>query len=408
MNKPISPKHRRAQQTPYSKFLQSLDRYQSDTSLTHKQCHTLHQMMHLHYQAHFSPYIPSTCDDQVTSTYLQWQNDHEMSLDSLEKIRVHRVAPKEKVHIDMRVNTLDDLISIMDTHPYTSQKEYNIDLQALHKIKGELTQIANMVGLESLKKSILKQLLYFIQGFADDGAEGDYKHTVLTGPPGTGKTELAKLMGTMYSKVGVLKSNTFKKVTRTDLVAGYLGQTAIKTRKVIDECMGGVLFIDEAYSLQPDDMYAKECVDTLCEALSDHRKDLMVIIAGYQENLHETFFKINSGLSSRFVWRFNIDAYSAEELHCIFNKMVEQRTWHLDENVKPEWFREKKDQFIDNGRSMEQLFLLAKISHAKRVYGQDESLKKKLTSEDVIAGYRMYEENMKSKDNKNMLFGLYI
>jgi Holliday junction resolvasome RuvABC ATP-dependent DNA helicase subunit len=79
--------------------------------------------------------------------------------------------------------------------------------------------------------------------------ESDFKHTVLYGPPGTGKTEIAKIIGTMYSKIGILKNNVFKKVTRNDMVAGYLGQTAIKTKKVIDECLGGVLFIDEAYSL---------------------------------------------------------------------------------------------------------------------------------------------------------------
>jgi hypothetical protein len=100
----------------------------------------------------------------------------------------------------------------------------------------------------------------------------------------------------MYSKVGILKKDIFKKVTRTDLIAGYLGQTALKTSKVIADSIGGCLFIDEAYSLADNDIYSKECIDTLCEALSDHKDDLMVIIAGYENELDATFFKANSGL----------------------------------------------------------------------------------------------------------------
>jgi len=104
------------------------------------------------------------------------------------------------------------------------------------------------------------------------------------------------------------------------LVAGYLGQTAIKTTKVITDSIGGCLFIDEAYSLAYNDIYSKECVDTLCEALSDRKDDLMVIIAGYDDELNETLFKSNSGLRSRFIWKFTIDGYNANEMNRIISK----------------------------------------------------------------------------------------
>ena len=100
----------------------------------------------------------------------------------------------------------------------------------------------------------------------------------------------------------------FKKVTRSDLIAGYLGQTALKTQEVIKECLGGVLFIDEAYALgneQKKDSFAKECIDTLCEGLSDHKENLMVIIAGYEKELQSCFFDYNQGLESRFSWRLH-------------------------------------------------------------------------------------------------------
>jgi SpoVK/Ycf46/Vps4 family AAA+-type ATPase len=304
---------------------------------------------------------------------------------------------------------LKDILTIIDTVEYDSSKKYNIDLQALHKIKPELNQLYAMIGLESLKNDLVKQLLYFIQGFADDSSYGDYKHTVLTGPPGTGKTELAKLIGTIYSKIGILKgNNVFKKVTRTDLIAGYLGQTAIKTRKVIDECMGGVLFIDEAYSLQEDDMFAKECVDTLCESLSDNKNNFMVIIAGYESDLNESFFKINKGLNSRFIWRFNIEAYSIKELFRIWCHIVTSRGWHFHEHeITESFFQLKKEKFKDNGRGMEQLFLFCKIAHSQRIYGKTEEEKKMITLEDLTVGLQLFEEHMHVKKDK-ISFGLYI
>ena len=117
-----------------------------------------------------------------------------------------------------------------------------------------------------------------------------------------------KIIGKIFSKLGILSKKYFKKVTRADLIAGYLGQTAIKTRDVINEAKGGVLFIDEAYALgnpEKRDSFAKECIDTLCEGLSDNKDNLMVIIAGYEKELKDCFFSYNQGLDSRFNWRFN-------------------------------------------------------------------------------------------------------
>jgi Holliday junction resolvasome RuvABC ATP-dependent DNA helicase subunit len=110
--------------------------------------------------------------------------------------------------------------------------------------------LQNMIGMKSIKENIVDQILYFVQDLHNISPDnGDYLHTVICGPPGTGKTEVAKIMGKIFSNLGILKNNVFKKVTRDDLVAGFLGQTAIKTKDVIKECLGGVLFIDEAYAL---------------------------------------------------------------------------------------------------------------------------------------------------------------
>ena len=127
------------------------------------------------------------------------------------------------------------MIDIINKYDNTDKYDYNIDVKLLKKIKPELISLDKMIGIQKLKQNVLDQLLYFIQNLhvSEDGS--DYKHTVIYGPPGTGKTEVAKIMGRIFSNLGILKNNVFKKVTRDDLVAGYLGQTAIKTKDVIKE-----------------------------------------------------------------------------------------------------------------------------------------------------------------------------
>jgi SpoVK/Ycf46/Vps4 family AAA+-type ATPase len=230
-------------------------------------------------------------------------------------------------------------------------------------------------------------------------------HTVIYGPPGTGKTEIAKIMGKIYSKIGILKNGTFKKVSRSDLIAGYLGQTASKTQDVIKEALGGVLFIDEAYSLgnsEKRDSFAKECIDTLCEALSEHKDNLMVIIAGYEKELKECFFKFNQGLDSRFTWRFKTDDYGHEDLYKIFLKKVNDIGWTIEENtnINSEWFKNNKDYFKFYGRDIENILAKTKIAHGKRVFCKSADEKKKITLTDLNKGFDMYLKNEDVKNRK--------
>jgi len=247
---------------------------------------------------------------------------------------------------------------------------------------------------------------------------GDFMHTVIYGPPGTGKTEVAKIIARIYCKLGVLSTGAFKKVTRSDLVAGYLGQTALKTKDVIKECLGGVLFIDEAYSLgneEKRDSFSKECIDTLCEALSDYKEDFMVIIAGYEKELNECFFNYNQGLDSRFVWRFKTDDYTAEELYKIFCKKVEDIGWKIQITPAPiKWFSKQMPYFKYYGRDMETLLAKCKISHSKRVFCKPEEEKRILIMEDLEKGLELYlnnDEIKKRKENETlqkMLSTIYV
>lgn len=314
--------------------------------------------------------------------------------------------------IEVQVDKLEDLLKIIDEHEYCEDTEYNIDLEALKKIQVELKQLNSMVGLDEFKGQILNQLLYFIQQL-HVGVESDYMHSVLYGPPGTGKTEIATILGKMYSKIGILKKNVFKKVNRSDLVAGYLGQTAIKTSKVIEECLGGCLFIDEAYALSNNyegDSFTRECIDTLCESLSKHKGELMVIIAGYKDELQTSFFKANRGLESRFIWRFYLEKYDSKELYQIFLKKVQENHWKLqNENIDLlPWFKNHHKHFKHFGRDIEQLFSYVKICHGRRIYGKKEE-KKLITLDDMNQGFAQFEKHSAIKeDDKPQLIGLYV
>ena len=415
------------------KFIDYLDTYASyDKISKYDYLHFIQQINSNYMMHHIGPIQPI----QYKMSYIEWQNMHETIFQAEDTENpfylpmwfhpppptvpsdtcIHPgftssvpVVPKEKKTIDVDIQDMDDLLKIVREHEYKDTYEYNIDLQSLHKIKEELEKINNMIGLKGFKKSVMDQLLYFIQNL-HVGKEGDFKHTVLAGPPGTGKTDVAKLLGIMYSKLGILKNTSFQKVTRSDLIAGYLGQTAIKTQKVIEKSLGGVLFIDEAYALGEsgqNDSFSKECIDTICEALSDHKEDLMVIIAGYEEELKETFFKVNRGLESRFIWKFKMEPYNAEELREIFIKKIKENEWDLldPESVKVRWFEKNKDFFRHYGRDMELLFTYTKISHGRRIYGKPAELRKKISLEDIENGFQIFMGNkVNPEDKRESLF----
>ena len=316
----------------------------------------------------------------------------------------------KNVTINKKIKNLQDLIDIMNEYPLKNNIKYNINLKTLNKIKPDLIKLNNMIGLNDIKNNIIKQILYYLQGlynFSED--HRDFMHTVLSGPPGSGKTEVAKIIGNIFCRMGILKENKFRKVTRSDFIAGYLGQTALKTKHLIEESLNGVLFIDEAYALgnpEKRDSFAKEALDTLCESLSNHKDKLMVIIAGYEEELNKCFFSYNEGLESRFIWRYKTLEYSSEELKLIFEKKVREIGWFIDidSNKLTKWFEENKKRFENGGRSIETLVTKTKISHSLRIFGQDLNFQKQINLEDLDNGL---ESINKSENNNDIISLLY-
>jgi len=193
--------------------------------------------------------------------------------------------------------------------------------RSLEELLAELDQL---VGLTEVKSEVHAQAqLLRVAGLRRDAglATSDItRHLVFVGNPGTGKTTVARLVAEIYQATGVLPTGHLVEVDRSELVAGYVGQTAIKTAQVIDSAVGGVLFIDEAYALADDD-FGSEAIETLVKGMEDHREDLVVIVAGYPAPM-EQFVAVNPGLRSRFRKTVTFADYSLDELVAIFDQMA--------------------------------------------------------------------------------------
>jgi stage V sporulation protein K len=189
------------------------------------------------------------------------------------------------------------------------------------------------------------------------------RHIVFTGNPGTGKTTIARILGDIYKNLGVLSKGHFVEVDRSNLVAQYLGQTAPKTLAVVESALGGVLFIDEAYSLVPDgqsDIFGQEAVNTLLKMMEDYREDLVVVVAGYKGEMSR-FIDSNPGLKSRFSRSIHFDDYSPSELTEIFKVRCEQYGYLFSEETLKS-IHDLVEQFesqvgeLGNGRFVRNIF----------------------------------------------------
>lgn len=327
---------------------------------------------------------------------------------------------KRKVVLDLKsikIETINDLIILGERYDSTHETEYNIDLKILNNIIDPLKELNNMIGMKKVKKNIVNHIIYFMQNFHDNKL--DLLHTVIQGPPGAGKTVLGKILGKIYYRMGVIKGNNtydperknndfnFKIVKRSDLIAKYLGQTAIKTQNVIDEASGGVLFIDEAYSLgdsKDGDSFSKECIDTLNQNLTE-RNDFICFVAGYKDELYRRFFANNRGLERRFNIRYTIEPYGPEDLQKIFLKMIKDDGWKTEseKSVPLKFFKKNHKNFINLGGDMETLLFNCKIEHSKRVFFLSDDKKRILTKKDIGNGFKLFNSNKNKKENKSFL-----
>jgi SpoVK/Ycf46/Vps4 family AAA+-type ATPase len=204
-------------------------------------------------------------------------------------------------------------------------------------LEATLKELEELVGLSEIKNEV-KSLINFAKVNEIRKAKGLPSvslslHSVFFGPPGTGKTTIARLISKSFKSLGILKKGHLVESDRSQLVAGYVGQTAIKTKEVLDKALDGVLFIDEAYSLSSDDDFGKEAIDTILKYMEDNRDRLIVIVAGY-ENEMGNFINSNPGLKSRFNKYFNFPNYSGSELLDILLRITAKNKFNMSDEAK--------------------------------------------------------------------------
>lgn len=270
---------------------------------------------------------------------------------------------------------VDDLISNMD-------EVFDLDLsgkkaKAEEEMKQALESLNSMIGLDSVKHEVLslKNIVEMQKRQSEQGLSVvpmSY-HCVFTGNPGTGKTTVARIIAQIYKGLGILKKGHLVECDRSSLVAGYVGQTAIKTNEVIDKALDGVLFIDEAYSLAKDgDSFGQEAIDTLLKRMEDDRNRLVVIVAGYTNEM-KTFIDSNPGLKSRFNRYIEFEDYSAEEMLTIFKNLVTKQNYTLSEESEKVLLgifkdvKESEDNSFGNARGVRNLFEKILVNQANRV-----------------------------------------
>jgi hypothetical protein len=278
----------------------------------------------------------------------------------------------ENNKIDIKeIKTLKDLVILSENYHCKMRKDFNgVNLEKLYNAKEQINELINMIGLNEIKKDILDNLIYFSMSTGNN----DMLHMVVTGSPGCGKTTFIDIIAKLYAKIGILKKGHVIKAKRSDLIGQYLGSTAIKTKEVIKSAYGGILLIDEAYSLgnaDGRDSFSKECLDTLNQHLSENKENFICIIAGYKDDLETSFFGNNQGLRRRFPYQYDFDSYKDDELSKIFfNKLNNYKIWKLDfkEIEIIDIIKKNKSYIINQGGDMETVFLNLKIIHNRRVF----------------------------------------
>lgn len=262
-----------------------------------------------------------------------------------------------------------------------------------------LEELNSMTGLDSVKKDItnLVNLLKIKKLREENGMKQPSVslHLVFSGNPGTGKTTVARLLANIYKGLGILSRGQLVEVDRGGLVVGYIGQTAVKTNEVIQSALGGILFIDEAYTLtagKGENDFGQEAVDTLLKAMEDHRDDLIVIVAGYPD-LMEQFLSSNPGLRSRFNKFIKFEDYSGEELMNIFESMCSKQEYKLDPEARKyasEYWTERAlnhDETFANAREVRNFMESAISKQATRIVSMDNidvATLETLTKDDLI------------------------
>jgi ATPase family associated with various cellular activities (AAA)/AAA lid domain len=286
---------------------------------------------------------------------------------------------RQKLAYDYFEEEVEEVVEISNDIPADTLDSVSEEIEkqiGMANIKAEVSTLFNLLKLQKMRRE---------RGIAVAPIS---LHSVFSGPPGTGKTTIARLIGKVYKQLGMLEKGHVVETDRAGLVGSYIGHTAEKVEEKIREAMGGVLFIDEAYTLKPEHSsndFGQEAIDIILKRMEDHRDKIVVIVAGYPDEM-ERFLSSNPGLKSRFNRHFNFDHYTPCELVEIYQKFCFDNEFSLTENAKSvlteqvELICKKRDKNFGNGREMRNLFERTLENQANRLASHVDLTDEMLTS----------------------------
>ncbi len=290
-------------------------------------------------------------------------------------------------------------------------------LKQLKSLIEPAKQLEALVGLKETKqelyKIIMNQLHLNLQKQQNVKVSQGMMNICISGPPGTGKTTLCSIIGKMFASTGTLTKGHLVVAKRGDFIGQYLGQTTPRTMKVLESALGGVLLIDEVYGLGGSgnrDSFAEECVNAINEYMSLHPENLLVIIAGYKEDIESNFFAQNKGLKRRFPVLMELNGYSGSEMYKIFCEMTTKAGWSIetkDETLMGTYIQQREKDFPYFAGDMESLLLHTKFAAAERIWKSLGTKPSKLTLEDLKMGHKKLLPRTKENARNQFISSMY-
>ena len=342
------------------------------------------------------------------------KSEEEINSRPIKKRRITKTYDDEIVKNYFKsLNSIDDILKLPDDCD-------NVIIQKLCDLKEPLTELNNMLGIDEIKSQIFDIIIYYIQ--KEKIQKHQRLHTVIYGKPGTGKTTFANIYSKILCNMGVLKSNVVHSVKSHQLIGQYVGQTAPLTQKAIDKAMGGVLFIDEAYSIgssngkgKSGSSFSEDCINILNQNLTEKGDEFVCVLAGYKDDIENSFFRMNDGLKRRFNFYYDMKELEPKQLFDLFFQKLTELNYVIgfkkEEGI--DFFEKKKISY--SGGTIENLITKIEFEVAKRCLnnmlflkdGEDSKNKNKIELKDLTNAYNKIKDKSKIKEI-NTPMGMYI